>query len=238
MKKLLFLFTVSLTLIPFLACTKRSATLKTDVQKASYAIGQQIGREMKAQGVEIDADALAVSVQDVLGDKQSQLSVPEMQQAMMAMREKMMAKQQKMMEERMASGKENKEKGDKYLEENKKKPGVKVAEGGLQYEVLTAGKGKKPKDGELVSVNYRGTFIDGSEFDSSAKHGGPAKFRLGEVIKGWTQALKMMPVGSKWKLTIPSDLAYGPMGNPAIPPNSVLVFDVELLDIVKDEAKK
>ena len=208
-----------------LACNKNSE-LKTDVQKVSYAIGQQIGHEMKGQGIEIDTDAFATSIQDVLKDKPSRLTMPEMQQAMMAMKEKMMAKQ-------MTGGKENKDKGDKFLEENKKKAGVKVAEGGLQYEVVTAGKGKKPKATDTVKVNYRGTFIDGTEFDSSSKHGGPATMEVGKVIRGWTLALQMMPVGSKWKLYIPSDLAYGANSPPPIPPNSVLVFDIELLDIVK-----
>jgi FKBP-type peptidyl-prolyl cis-trans isomerase len=131
----------------------------------------------------------------------------------------------------------NKEDGKKFLEENGKKAGVKSTQSGLQYKVITEGKGDKPKDADIVETNYRGTTIDGKEFDSSAKHGSSASFPVNGVIKGWSEALKMMPVGSKWELYVPSDLAYGDEGyGEDIPPGSTLVFEVELLGIKKAAA--
>lgn len=199
---------------------------KTDEQKVGYAIGQQIGQSLKAQGVTVDINALSASIKDALEGKESKMTAEEMQQAMMKMREKMMAKSEE-------EGKANKEQGDKYLEENKKKEGVKVTDSGLQYEVIKEGKGKKPKASSEVKVHYRGTLIDGTEFDSSYTRNEPAQFPLNGVIKGWTEGLQLMTPGAKYKFHIPSDLAYGPSGRPGIPPNSVLVFEVELLEIVK-----
>ena len=120
-----------------------------------------------------------------------------------------------------------------FLIKNKSKNGVKTSDSGLQYEVITEGKGKKPKSDDVVKVHYKGTLIDGTEFDSSYKRNSPAEFPVTAVIRGWTEALQMMPVGSKWKLYIPPDLAYGEAGRPSIPGNSVLIFEVELLDIIK-----
>jgi FKBP-type peptidyl-prolyl cis-trans isomerase len=129
---------------------------------------------------------------------------------------------------------ENKKKGDAYLAENKKQRGVVALPSGLQYKVLKEGKGAKPKATDTVSVNYRGTLTDGTEFDSSAKHGGPVEFPVNQVIPGWTEAMQLMPVGAKWQLVIPPDLAYGMQGRGEhIGPNSTLVFEVELLDIKK-----
>jgi FKBP-type peptidyl-prolyl cis-trans isomerase len=127
----------------------------------------------------------------------------------------------------------NKKAGDDYRAANKAKPGVVVLPSGLQYKVLQAGTGPKPTAADSVECNYRGTFIDGKEFDSSSKHGGPATFGVTQVIKGWTEALQMMPVGSKWQLVVPPDLAYGESGRPSIPPNSTLVFEVELVKIAE-----
>jgi FKBP-type peptidyl-prolyl cis-trans isomerase len=135
-------------------------------------------------------------------------------------------------------GKANIEKGKKYLDENKAKPGVKTTDSGLQYEVLTEGKGKAPKATDIVQVHYKGTLIDGTEFDSSYKRGEPAEFPLNGVIKGWTEGLQLMKVGGKNRFVIPSDLAYGPSGNSSIPGNSVLVFEVELLKVGADDKKK
>jgi FKBP-type peptidyl-prolyl cis-trans isomerase FkpA len=231
MKKFCFtgLTLLAATTVTTIGCNKmgsRNVDLKTDVQKASYAIGQQIGREIKGQGLEVDTGAIAMSIGDVMSGKESRLTMAEMQQVMQRMNEKMMAKES-------SAGKENKEKGDKFLGENKKKALVKTTADGLQYEVITTGKGAKPKATDVVKVHYKGTLLDGSEFDSSYKRNQPAEFPVNGVIKGWTEALQMMTVGSKWKLYIPADLAYGERGRPGIPANSTLTFEVELLDIVK-----
>jgi FKBP-type peptidyl-prolyl cis-trans isomerase FkpA/FKBP-type peptidyl-prolyl cis-trans isomerase FklB len=132
-----------------------------------------------------------------------------------------------------AEGKANKDKGEKFLAENKSKPGVKTTASGLQYLVLTEGKGKSPKATDTVTVHYKGTLIDGTQFDSSYDRGQPAEFPLDRVIKGWTEGLQTMKVGGKSRLFVPSDIAYGPQGRPGIPPNSTLIFDVELVDIAK-----
>jgi FKBP-type peptidyl-prolyl cis-trans isomerase len=200
--------------------------LKTDEQKFSYMIGQQIGNNLKQQGLAVDADVLAQSLQDAMKGNPSKLTMEEMQQVGMKMQAKLMAKQ-------MGEAKENKDKGDKFLEQNKKQQGVQVTSDGLQYQVLKAGTGAIPKATDTVTVNYRGTLIDGTEFDSSYKRGQPAKFPVNGVIKGWTEALQLMKVGSKWKLWIPSQLAYGERGQPGIPADSTLIFEVELLGVNK-----
>ena len=225
MKRLLILVPATLALF---ACTKqnRDIQLKSDEQKFSYVVGQQIGNSLKQQGMKVDADVLAMSVTDVIDGKPSRLTEPEMQAVMQKVGEAAMTK-------RGEEGKANKDKGAKFLEENKKKPNVKTTASGLQYEVLTEGKGTPPKATDTVKVHYRGTLVDGTEFDSSYKRGQPAEFPVNGVIPGWTEALQLMKPGGKWKLYIPSDLAYGEMGRPSIPPNSVLIFEVELLEVKK-----
>lgn len=212
------------------ACEK-NVKLDNDENKAGYAIGQQIGQSFKMQNVNPNLDAVVAGMKDALKGEKGKLTPEETQQALMKLREQSMAK----MEE---DAKSNKEKGDKYLADNKGKEGVKVTTSGLQYQIITEGKGPTPKDDSIVKVHYKGTLIDGTEFDSSYTRGEPAEFPVNGVIKGWTEALKLMTPGSKYKLHIPSDLAYGPMGRPpTILPNSVLLFDVELLEIVKTDKK-
>lgn len=206
----------------------KPAPLTSDADKASYGIGQQIGRGLKSQGVEVNVDVMAGSIKDVLEGKPSRLSDEEIQAALTKLQEGM---QKKMAEQ----AEKNKELGSKYLEDNKKKKGVKTTKSGLQYKVVAEGKGDSPKDDSRVKVHYRGTLIDGTEFDSSYKRNEPAVFPVGGVIAGWTEALKMMKPGGKWELTIPSDLAYGSRGRPGIPANSVLNFTVELVEVVKDK---
>jgi len=234
----LLAITAAVTAISVSSCDKiksmtgsQSANLQTDEAKVAYAIGQQIGGNMKAQGITVNTAILAASIDDALAGKPSKMKPEEMQAAMMKMRETMMAKQE-------AAGKENKDKGDKFLEENKKKPNVKVTASGLQYEVVAEGSGESPKASDVVKVHYTGTLIDGTKFDSSVDRNEPAEFPVGGVIKGWTEALQLMKPGAKFKLAIPSDLAYGPQGRPSIPANSVLLFDVELLEIKKADSKK
>jgi FKBP-type peptidyl-prolyl cis-trans isomerase FkpA/FKBP-type peptidyl-prolyl cis-trans isomerase FklB len=211
------------------ACNKPD--LKSDKGQASYAIGQQIGKNLKAQNIEIDAKTLAASLEDATKGK-SEMKDEEIQKAMMKLQENAMKKQQE-------EGENNKKKSADFLEKNKSAEGVKVTASGLQYQVLTEGTGATPKKEDNVKCHYTGTLIDGTKFDSSVDRGQPAEFPVGGVIPGWTEALQMMKVGSKYKLFIPPELAYGPAGRPGIPPNSALVFEVELLEIVKPaKAKK
>jgi FKBP-type peptidyl-prolyl cis-trans isomerase len=227
MRIVTLLFVVSGLLCGCDAICKKDIAIKTDVQKASYAIGQQIGQGIKSQGLDADVDIIAMSINDVYKNKPARLTTEDMQQAIKKVQEDIATKQTKI-------GEENKTKGAAFLEENKKKPNIKTTASGLQYEILKEGKGPMPTDTDKVKVQYKGTLIDGTEFDSSYKRDKPAEFPLNGVIPGWTEALKLMPVGSKWKVYIPSNLAYGERGRPGIPANSVLIFEVELLEILKN----
>ena len=208
------------------ACTQGGGKveIKTDEQKLSYTIGQQIGTGIKGQNMKIDVEVLSASIKDVMAGTASRLTPEEMQQAMMKA-------QQTAQATRSGEGTANKAKADKFLADNKAKKGVKTTASGLQYEVITEGKGKSPKATDTVKVHYKGTLLDGSEFDSSYKRNEPASFPVNRVIKGWTEGLQMMKPGAKYKLTIPPDLAYGEQGRPSIPPNSLLQFEVELISI-------
>lgn len=210
------------------ACQKK-VKLDTDTKKASYAIGQQIGGNLKQQNIEFDADALAQALKDAVAGK-NEMTKEDMQAAMMKLQESAMKKQQELAENNSKAGKD-------YLEKNKTAAGVKVTASGLQYIVEKEGTGATPKKEDVVKVHYKGTLTNGEQFDSSYDRGQPAEFPVGGVIPGWTEALQLMKVGGKMKLFIPPELAYGPSGRPGIPPNSVLVFEVELVEIVKQEAK-
>jgi FKBP-type peptidyl-prolyl cis-trans isomerase FklB len=207
-----------------------AAALKTDMDKVSYIIGTQIARNFKAQDIEVNLDALMWGLQDGIGGKELALSQAEIQKVYSAFQQRMMAK---LMAKRTKEAAENLAKGKTFLEQNKKKEGVKVLPSGLQYKVLKEGTGKTPTLNDRVKAHYRGTLIDGTEFDSSYKRNQPAEFAVKGVIKGWTEALQLMKEGAKWELYIPPNLAYGERGRPGIPPNSVLIFQVELLQIVK-----
>lgn len=203
---------------------------KTDEQKYSYALGQQFGKNLAALEVPLDKATLVSSLSDALAKKESKMDDKAIQESMMMLRDARMAKMKE-------SGEKNKTSGDAFLAKNKTADGVKVTASGLQYKVITEGSGPKPSENDTVEVHYAGTLIDGTEFDSSYKRNAPATFPVNGVIKGWTEALQLMNAGSKWKLFIPAELAYGSMDRPGIPANSVLVFDVELLKIVKEEGK-
>ena len=212
-----------------IACSQAvvARKLETDKDKFSYTVGQQIADNIKSQSVDVDPNVVASSLKDGLEGKKSELSREEMTASMSKARE---AAQQKM----MAGAGDNLKKGEAWLEENKKKPGIKVTAGGLQYKVITEGKGAMPKGEDTVTAHYKGTLIDGTEFDSSYKRGQPADFPVRGVIPGWTEALQTMKVGEKRELFIPAKLGYGERGMPpSIPPNSVLVFEVELLNVAK-----
>ncbi|MFZ4405534.1 MAG: FKBP-type peptidyl-prolyl cis-trans isomerase [Pseudobdellovibrionaceae bacterium] len=215
----------------FVSACEKKVKLETDTQKASYAIGQQIGQNMKQQNIEVDVDSIAGAMKDVFAGKESRLKKEEIQAAMMKLQESAGKKQQQAAED-------NKKKGQEYLEKNKTTAGLKVTASGLQYLVEKEGTGAKPTKTDTVKCHYSGTLITGEKFDSSYDRNEPAEFPVSGVIPGWTEALQLMSVGSKYKLFVPSDLAYGPSGRPGIPPNSVLVFEVELLDIVKAKNKK
>ena len=204
-------------------------TLKDDKDKVSYSIGLNIGRSIKSEGLDINPDALAAAMKDVFAGTKPLLTDEEIQTVMQDFQKKMMAKQMAAREEGLAK---NKGEGEKFLAENKKKEGIKTTASGLQYKVITEGKGKTPKATDTVKTHYRGTLINGTEFDSSYKRGEPAEFPVNGVIKGWTEALQLMKEGSKWQLFIPSELAYGERGaGKDIGPNSTLIFDIELLSV-------
>lgn len=214
-----------------LGCDKKPTT---DREKIGYAIGQQLGGNLKMQKIDLDPKMLAQSVDDALKGNPSKLTEKEMQEVFKKLTEQRMAEQKKMMEENEKLAKENVTKAEEFLAQNKTKSGVKTTESGLQYEIVKDGEGEQPKDTSRVRVHYTGTLIDGTEFDSSVKRGEPAEFAVGGVIPGWTEALKMMKKGAKWKLYVPPKLGYGERNAGKIPPNSVLIFDVELLDILKN----
>ena len=229
----------SSTTKPHTATAAKSATplaLKTQKDKLSYAIGMNIGGGMKKDGVDVDPNILAQGLKDTLAGSKPLMTEAEAQTVMTEFRTTMMKKKQ---EDAQRVGDANKQAGQQFLAANKGKEGVVTLPDGLQYKILKEGTGPKPAATDSVTVNYRGTLINGTEFDSSYKRNEPATFGVNQVIKGWTEALQLMPVGSKWQLFIPSDLAYGersPGGE--IGPNSTLIFDVELLSIgAKDEKK-
>jgi FKBP-type peptidyl-prolyl cis-trans isomerase FklB len=198
---------------------------KSDKERFSYAVGWQIGQNMKQQGTEVDAKTLAQGLQDAQSGAQPRLTNDEMQVAVQA-------QQQRQVAQRETLAKKNLETGKAFLADNKKKAGVVATASGLQYKVLKAGKGKQPKATDTVEVHYRGTLLNGTEFDSSYQRNQTATFPIHGVIKGWQEALPLMKEGAKWQVWIPADLAYGERGaGRAIGPNETLVFEIELLAV-------
>ncbi|NIP23816.1 MAG: hypothetical protein GWN67_01325 [Phycisphaerae bacterium] len=203
----------------------------TEMDKVSYAIGVQLGTNFKRQGIDIKIEKFVQGLKDATAGNKLELTEQEIQQTMMAFSQKMRAKQQ---EKQKADAVKNLAAGKVFLEANKKKEGVKVLPSGLQYKVIKEGTGKTPTAADKVKTHYRGRLIDGTEFDSSYKRGKPAEFGVKAVIKGWTEALQLMKEGAKWELYIPANLAYGERARPTIPANSTLIFEIELLEIVKE----
>lgn len=194
-------------------------------EKISYIIGRDMATNLKKQGIDIESDPFVKGMKEVLEGKPSSLSQDEVQQAMMALQQEMAQKQN-------SAGAENKQAGEAFLAENKKNEEVKTLPSGLQYQVLQEGSGKSPSATDTVTTHYHGTLIDGTVFDSSYERNEPATFPVNGVIAGWTEALQMMKEGSKWRLFIPANLAYGAQGaGGAIAPHSTLIFDVELLSV-------
>ncbi len=209
-------------------------TLKTQKEKFSYSLGMKLGENLHKQSVPVDPAIVARGLKDGLAGGKTLLTDEEAQATLNQVQTDLRSKQQEKMKE---AGAANKKVGEAFLAANKSKEGVVTLPSGLQYKILKAGAGPKPTATDTVVCNYQGTFIDGKEFDSSYKRGQPASFPVTGVIKGWTEALQLMPVGSKWQLFIPSDLAYGDSGRPGIEPSSTLIFEVELLSI-EDKSKE
>jgi FKBP-type peptidyl-prolyl cis-trans isomerase FklB len=199
--------------------------LSTDKQRFSYAIGVQIGGSLQRDGLDVDAASIGQAISDVLSNSPLQLTPEQMQAAFKVF-------QDQKAREIQAAASDNLNKGKAFMAKFSKEKGVKVLDNGMLYKVLVKGGGKKPGDEDTVVVNYRGTLVDGVEFDNSYKRGQPAVFAVNAVIQGWQEILPMMPAGSKWQVVIPSELAYGEQGTGGvIGPNATLVFDIELLEI-------
>ncbi len=208
--------------------------LKTQAEKNSYALGANIGSGIKGQSIKVNPELVAHGLKDALSGSKMALTEAEIKQALTDLQTSMRKKQE---DESKMMGSKNKAEGEAFLAANKAKAGVVTLPSGLQYKIITAGTGPKPTTADTVECNYRGTLINGKEFDSSYARKETVKFPVSGVIKGWTEALQLMPVGSKWQLFIPASLAYGPGGNRGIEPESTLIFDVELVSIVAKEPK-
>jgi FKBP-type peptidyl-prolyl cis-trans isomerase FklB len=209
--------------------TDEKQQLNNQKDKESYSLGYQFGQSLKLQEVDINIDVYASGVKDALGGKQPLLKQEEMQAIISELQKRVMAIRQKEFKEK---AEKNLAEAKAFLEENKKKEGIKTLPSGLQYKILTEGSGKMPKATDTVTVQYRGTLISGTEFDSSYKRGQPATFPVNRVIRGWTEALQLMKEGSKWQLFIPPELAYGERGaGEQIQPNNALIFEVELISV-------
>lgn len=211
------------------AKTTTAYTLKTQKEKGSYALGMSVGLGLHRQGVDVDPSVVARGLRDAMLGHKTLLTEDEMRAALQQLRADVNKQQEA---KAHVEGEANRKQGEEFLAANKSKPGVTTLPDGLEYKVLKEGTGPKPTAEDTVTVNYRGTLINGKEFDSSYKRGQPTTFPVNGVIKGWTEALQLMPVGSKWELYIPPDLAYGDRGAGAdIAPGSTLIFEVELLSI-------
>jgi len=210
-------------------------TLKTAKDKTSYAVGLNIGKSMRKDGVDIDPSILVRGLKDAMAGGKTLLTDEEAKTAMVALQSDLRKKQEGKMQH---VGETNKQEGEAFLAANKTQDGVVTLPSGLQYKVLKEGTGPKPSASDSVVCHYRGTLLNNTEFDSSYKRGQPATFPVGGVIKGWTEALQLMPAGSKWQLFVPSELGYGARGAGAdIGPNATLVFEVELLSIQGKDSK-
>jgi len=222
---------LSIMLIAGHADAGDKTALKNEKDKVSYSIGTQIGNNFKNQSMDVDVDLIAKGIKDALSGGKLLMTEKEIKETITALQKDMMAKQAERMK---VVAEKNRKEGEAFLADNKKKEGVKTTPSGLQYKVIKDGNGPTPKMADTVTVNYRGTLINGTEFDSSYKREEPATFPVNSVIPGWTEAMQMMKVGAKWHLFVPANLAYGEQGaGPQIGPNSTLIFEVELTAINK-----
>jgi len=224
-------FASAMAMTTVLSTAMAAAPLETLDQRLSYIMGSNLAQQFKRDDVKFEFDAFKLAVDEVMGDKKPSLSEADMRASVMEIQKRSAENKAKKAAEQSAV---NVKAGKEYLEANAKKEGVVVTKSGLQYKEVTEGKGDMPKASDKVKVHYKGTLIDGTEFDSSYKRGTPATFPVTGVIKGWIEALQLMNVGDKFELAIPSELAYGKRGSGAkIGPDTTLLFDVELLEIVK-----
>ena len=213
------------TIFVLQASAALAAKPSTENEKFSYAIGFQVGQGFKRDNLKIDTKVMSQAINDVLGNKEPQITLAEMRAAMESV-------QQKLLAARTVKGEKAKTDGEAFLAANKKKSGVKTTKSGLQYKVLLSGKGKQPKADDSITAHYRGALINGEEFDSSYRRKTPATFNVSQVIPGWKEVLPLMHEGDKWQVFIPAELAYGERGSgSAIGPNETLVFDIELLKV-------
>jgi FKBP-type peptidyl-prolyl cis-trans isomerase FklB len=225
------------SLLPAVAAEDTSG-LKDQKEKVSYSLGMNIGMGLKRAGYDVDLDIMKNGIKDVIAGGETKLTEQQMKEVLTAFQKELSSKRD---EERKKSAEKNKQAGDAFLAENKKKPGVKTQTVTLgdgttaefQYKVINEGNGPMPKNTDTVTVNYKGTLIDGKEFDNSAKHGStPSRFQVNRVVRGWTEALQMMKTGSKWELYLPASLAYGDNGyGPTIEPGTTLIFEMELVGV-------
>ncbi len=223
------LMLLGVALFAVVAVAQETPALKSQKEKLSYALGTDLGNQLKKQSVEIDTDLFIQGVKDALSGAKGLMTEAEVRATITELSNELRKKQVEAMKQ---LGEKNKKEGEEFLTANKSKEGVVTLPSGLQYKVLTEGNGSKPGPDDTVVCQYRGTLINGTEFDSSYKRNQPATFPVKGVIKGWTEALQLMPVGSKWQLFVPSDLAYGERGaGPNIGPNATLIFEVELVSI-------
>jgi len=213
--------------------SQTSVKLDTPAQKASYGIGLNMGKSLAQEGMDdLDSQAVAQGIEDAIGNKEQKLTDEQLMEAFTFLQTRAEERMVEMNAKAVESGK-------KFLEDNAKRDGVKTTESGLQYEVVKSAEGRQPTENDVVTVHYEGSLTDGTVFDSSIKRGSPIDLPVGGVIPGWVEGLQLMHVGEKYKLYIPSELAYGEQSpSPLIPANSVLVFDLELLDIKGDEAEQ
>jgi FKBP-type peptidyl-prolyl cis-trans isomerase FklB len=235
-KVLLCMLSVSLVVGCMVNAFAEETKLADQKDRVSYSIGLLMGKDFKAQSIEVNADLFLKGLQDALSGAKPALTDEEVQRTMTTFQTDMRAKAEA---NRKAQGEKNLKEGEAFLADNAKKDGVKTTASGLQYKVITEGKGPIPSANDTVSVNYKGTLLDGTEFDSSYKRNAPATFGVKGVIPGWTEALQLMKTGSKWQLFVPGKLAYGERGaGRQIGPNATLIFEVELLSIKPPADKK
>jgi FKBP-type peptidyl-prolyl cis-trans isomerase FklB len=230
-----WIFAVVLALLTVAAVAQNTAApdLKTDKDKFSYALGMNFGTNLRKQGLDLDPAVFAKAFAEAFNTGKTAMTEQDMETILTAAAQQIRAKQAA---EDAAKAEQAKQEGEKFLAENKTKEGVVTLPSGLQYKILQQGTGAKPTLEDSVTCNYKGTFINGTVFDASEQHGGPASFQVKGVIAGWTEALQLMPTGSKWQLFIPANLAYGADAPPEIGPNTTLIFEVELVSVQKPTA--
>lgn len=222
-------YLLSLTVLFFFSSITHAQTLDTTEKKASYAIGTDLAKNLKSQGIDLDTDAFILGLKDVLNSQELKLTEEQMDASVNEFKVTIQAKQAQIKQQQ---AEENTKKSQVFLKENKNKPGVETLASGLQYKVIEAGKGNSPADDATIIAHYRGQLIDGTEFDSSYSRGTPIEFKLDGVIQGWQQAIKLMKPGAKWEIYVPADLAYGDQGaGNVIGPNETLIFEIHFIDI-------